>query len=151
MTGWIMRAWMLSAAAALIACSAPVQAAAQGSDGSLAGTWAFQTESYGNMQTGAIMSGTAILTPAGAHRYDVRLLAHERIVDRMTGRTRLITAHQTCTCSVEGGQITISCEMAEPLEGYQPDTFVLQQREADELVGALDSSAHSQVTFSRVR
>jgi hypothetical protein len=96
------------------------------------------------------MSGVAVASPAAPNRYDIRLVANERIIDRASGQSQLLTARQTCTGESDGAQLTITCQMAEPLEGYQPDNFLLQQGEADQLVGVLDSAASSQVTFTRV-
>jgi hypothetical protein len=97
------------------------------------------------------MSGTAVITLAGQDRYDIRLLTNELIIQRQTGRTQLITARQTCTGDAAGGQVNISCQMAEPLQGYEPDNFVLQQGERDQMVGVLSSASSSQVTFTRMR
>src|SRR5690606_22096758 len=144
-----MRAITL-AATLLVACTV-TPAEAQGDRSGLAGTWGFQTEPYGNLQFSNIMSGVAILTPSGSNRYDIRLVANERIIMRMTGRSRILTARQTCTAHDDGGQITINCQMAEPLEGYEPDDFVLQRGEdADQLVGVLSSANSGQVVFTRV-
>ncbi|MBL8545755.1 MAG: hypothetical protein JNL81_04785 [Hyphomonadaceae bacterium] len=139
----------LIAAAALAACSAPA-ANAQSGD-AFAGTWAFQTASYGNEQVGGIMSGAAVIVREAADLYSIRLLSNERLVNRDTGQTAFLTARQNCTGQNDGGQFTITCQMAEPLEGYEPDTFVLQAGEADQLVGVLSSNNSSQVTFSRLR
>ncbi|MBX3430156.1 MAG: hypothetical protein KF779_11310 [Hyphomonadaceae bacterium] len=139
----------LVAALTLAACSAPV-AQAQSGD-AFEGTWAFQTASYGNEQVGGIMSGAAVITREAPDRYAIRLLANERLVNRDTGQSAFLTARQTCTGENDGGQFTITCQMAEPLEGYEPDTFVLQAGEADQLVGVLSSNNSSQVTFSRMR
>jgi len=142
---------MMIAAALLAACSATTQAGAQGAD-DYAGTWAFQTTLYGSQQVGAYMSGVAVMSRTGAGRYDIRLMANERLVNRLTGETRLLVAHQTCTGEQIGAQFSITCQLAEPLEGYQPDNFLLQQgEEAGQLVGVLDSANHAQVTFTRMR
>jgi hypothetical protein len=145
-----MRGLMVSAAVMLVACTAAAPAGAQADD-AYAGTWAFQTASYGNEQIGAIMSGAAVISPAAPNRYDIRLIANERIVNRNSGENLLITARQTCTGELDGAQFTISCQMAEPLEGYEPDNFVLQQGEEDQLIGVLSSNTSSQVTFTRLR
>lgn len=148
--GLIMRGFVLAAAIALGACSAATHASAQ-AEGDLSGTWGFQTDLYGSQQVGAYMSGVAVMTAASRGRYDIRLMANERLVNRMTGETRLLVAHQTCTGEQSGAQFTITCQLAEPVEGYQPDNFVLQQGEqADQLVGVLDSSNDPQVTFTRM-
>lgn len=148
-----MRGLMIAAAAVLAACTAaaPTPAGAQAT-GDLAGTWAFQTQSYGNEQVGAVMSGVAIMTGSAPNRYDIRLLTNELMVNRATGESRLLTARQTCTGEMDGGQFSIACQMAEPLEGYSPDNFVLQAGEnADQLVGALSSATSATVTFTRTR
>ena len=143
-----MRAFLI-AAATLAAMAAP-SASAQSRD-AYEGTWAFQTASYGTEQVGAIMSGAAVITRDAANRYSIRLIANERLVNRDTGEGAFLTARQNCTGANDDGQFTISCQLAEPLEGYQPDTFVLQTGEADQLVGVLQSNNSSQVTFSRMR
>lgn len=144
-----MRAILAAAAIGLMSTMA-APALAQSND-AFTGTWAFQTASYGDEQVGAIMSGVAVVTPAARNRYDIRLLANERLVNRETGQSVFLTARQTCSGENDHGQFTISCRLAEPLEGYEPDSFVLQQGEADQLIGVLNSSANSQVTFTRLR
>lgn len=142
-----MRAFLI-AAAALVACAAPAGAQTRGA---FEGTWAFQTTSYGTEQVGAIMSGAALITRARADRYTIRLISNERLVNRDTEQGAFLTARQNCTGENADGQFTISCQMAEPLDGYEPDNFVLQAGEADQLVGVLSSNTSSQVTFSRMR
>lgn len=145
-----MRA-LLMAAALLAACSAPTSAGAQ-AQGDLAGTWAFQTQSYGGEAMGAVMSGAAVMTASAPNRYEIRLLSNELVVNRATGQSRLLTARQTCTGEMDGAQFSIACQMAEPLEGYQPDNFVLQRGDnPDQLVGALSSASSATVTFTRMR
>jgi len=144
----MMRGILIAAAALSLLTVAP--ASAQRGD-AFEGTWAFQTASYGNEQVGGIMSGAAVITREGPNRYAIRLISNERLVNRETSQAAFLTARQNCTGQNDDGQFTISCQMAEPLEGYQPDNFVLQQGEADQLVGVLSSNASSQVTFSRLR
>jgi hypothetical protein len=145
-----MRGIVIAAAAMLTACSAATPAGAQ-AEGDYAGTWAFQTDPYGNEQFGVVMSGVAVMTSAAPNRYDIRLLANELIIERLSGQSRLITARQTCTGETDGAQFNITCQMAEPLEGYEPDNFVLQDGEEDQLVGVLNSATDGQVTFTRLR
>ncbi len=146
-----MRVMMMGAAALLMACTATTQAGAQGAD-DFAGTWAFQTTLYGSQQVGAYMSGVAIMSESAPDQYSIRLMANERLVSRATGQTRLLVAHQNCTGEMVGEQFTISCELAEPLEGYAPDNFLLQRgEENDQLVGVLSSNTEAQVTFTRMR
>lgn len=142
-----MRAFLIASAALMAFAASP--ASAQSSD-PFEGTWAFQTESYGNEQAGAIMSGAAIITRAGSDRYDIRLLSNERWVNRDTGEQRFLTARQNCTGVNDDGQFTITCQIAEAVEGYSPDNFILQRGENNELVGVLSSNVNSEVTFSRV-
>lgn len=139
----------LVATLALAACSAPA-AHAQSGD-TFAGTWAFQTASYGTEQVGGIMSGAAVIMREAPNRYSIRLIANERLVNRDTGQSAFLTARQNCTGANDDGQFTITCQMSEPLEGYEPDTFVLQAGEADQLVGVQQSSTSPQVTFTRLR
>ena len=143
-----MRGLMIAAAALAAFSATPVSA--QTND-SFAGTWAFQTMSYGSEQVGAIMSGVAVVTQSSPDSYDIRLLSNERLVNRDTGEQIFLTARQTCTGANDGGQLTVTCQLSEPLEGYSPDNFVLQAGEADQLVGVLSSDAAPQVTFSRLR
>jgi hypothetical protein len=143
-----MRGLAMGMALGLAALAGP--AAAQ-SRNSFDGTWAFQTEPYGDEQFGVLMSGTAVITLADRDRYDIRLITNELIIQRQTGRSQLITARQTCSGETASGQFNISCRMAEPLEGYEPDNFVLQQGERDQMVGVLSSASSSQVTFTRMR
>jgi hypothetical protein len=146
-----MRILLLSAMV-LAASAAAGQASAQAGGGYL-GTWGFQTEDYGNDDYSATMSGVAVVTAGpSANRYSVRLLAQEQLVQQESGASRLLVAHETCTGEDAGGQLTITCQMAEPLEGYQPDSFVLQEGDDhDQLVGVLSSASNGQVTFNRVR
>jgi len=141
-----MRAWIMAAALAL---AAPAPATAQTQD--FAGTWAFQTEPYGDEQFGVIMSGAAIISRAARGRYDIRLVANELIIDRASGQSQMVTAQQRCVGEAAGAQFNITCQLAAPLEGYEPDNFVLQQSDADALVGVLNSAANSEVTFTRLR
>jgi hypothetical protein len=142
-----MRAFLIAAAALAFAAT---PASAQTGD-AFEGTWAFQTTSYGTEQVGAIMSGAAVITRAAANRYDIRLIANERLVNRDTGQQAFLVARQNCTGENASGQFTIRCQLAEAVEGYEPDNFVLQQGEADQLVGVLSSNTSSQVTFTRLR
>ncbi len=144
-----MRTMMLAAAVVMAACA--TQAQAQTNE-DRSGTWAFQTAPYGTQQVGVIMSGVAVVSAVAPDRYDIRLLANERLINRMTGETQLLTARQTCSGVADGPVFNITCELAEPLEGYAPDNFLLQAGEnADQLVGALDSAASTDVTFTRLR
>ncbi|MEQ1820241.1 MAG: hypothetical protein ABL871_16685 [Terricaulis sp.] len=143
-----MRTFLI-AAATLAACSAPM-AQAQSVRDALDGTWAFQTASYGDERVGAIMSGAAIFLRSAQDRYDISLISNERLVNRETGETAFLTARQTCTGVNDGGQLTVSCQLAEPLEGYEPDNFVLQAGEDRQLIGVLSSAASPQVTFSKL-
>jgi hypothetical protein len=114
------------------------------------GTWAFQTQPYeaGQAQVMAIMSGVAVITPGAGNRYDIKLLANEYVTQGQ--QSLMLTARENCHGEVQDGQFAITCEMAEPLEGYEPDTFVVQQGEADEMLGVLSSASSAQVTFSRL-
>jgi hypothetical protein len=137
--------------AVLAACSAAAQASAQAGD-PFVGAWGLQTEDYGNDDYSVVMSGVAIVTAgASPNRYAVKLLAQELITQQETGQSRLLVARENCTGEEAGGQFTIACQMAEPLEGYRPDAFVLQHGERDQLVGVLSSATNGQVTFNRMR
>jgi hypothetical protein len=144
-----MRIVMIAAAAcALLAAPASAQTESNG----FAGTWAFQTEPYGNDQFGVIMSGVAVATASAPNRYDIRLLSNELIIQRTSGQSQTLTARQACSGEYDGAQFSITCQLSEPLEGYEPDNFLLQAgSDADQLVGVLNSAASSQVTFTRMR
>ncbi len=144
-----MRAIMAAAAFGLMSALAAPALAQSGDDYS--GTWAFQSTPYGDEQFGVLMSGTAIVTPNGANRYQIQLLSNEIIIERQTARSNLVSARQNCTGVVEDGQFNVDCEMAEAVEGYQPDNFVLQRSSPTQLQGVLASAASAQVTFNRVR
>jgi len=144
----MMRMKIAAAMAALTLIAAP--ASAQTSD-AFAGTWAFQTSPYGSDQFGVVMSGVMVATPAAPNRYDIRLMAQELIIQRATGQSQTIVARQNCTGENSDGQFTISCQMAEPIEGYEPDNFLLQPGESDQLVGVLQSNINAQATFTRMR
>jgi hypothetical protein len=142
-----MRALIIAAGFALIAACSP-SARAQ-VDATLEGTWAFQTEPYpASSGTIALMSGVAVMR-AESSGYAIQLLANELVTQG--AQSVVITARETCRGEMQGAQFTITCEMAEPLEGYQPDTFVLQTGEPNQLVGVLASASSGQVTFTRVR
>lgn len=142
---------LLIASAVAIAALLATPASAQRSGDPFAGTWAFQTTSYGDERVGAIMSGAAVITRAGRDRYTIRLVANERLVNSETGQQAFLTARQNCTGQNDAGQFTITCQLSEPVQGYEPDNFVLQVGETDQLVGVLRSQASPQVMFSRVR
>lgn len=144
-----MRTLIVGALAALSLTAAP--AAAQAGN-AYAGTWAFQTEDYGNEDYSVIMSGVAVVTPASTpNRYRVQVLAQESIVQNETGDSRLLVARENCHGETANGQLSIECELAEPLQGYEPDTFLLQTGEADRMVGVMSSATNAQVTFDRMR
>jgi hypothetical protein len=145
----MMRALMMGAVMA--ACWIAAPASAQDAN-DLSGTWAFQTSSYGNEQFGVIMSGAATFTATAPNRYDVRLIANELIVQRETSASQMLTARQNCTGENTDGQLTLTCQLSEAVEGYEPDNFLLQAGTTpDELVGALTSGSSPQVTFTRLR
>jgi hypothetical protein len=144
-----MRALMMGAVMAACLMGAPANAQ---DANDLTGTWAFQTSSYGNGEFGVIMSGAATFTATAPNRYDVRLIANELIVQRETSASQMLTARQACVGENAEGQLTITCQLSEAVEGYEPDNFLLQAgTSADELVGALTSGSSPQVTFTRLR
>lgn len=138
---------LIASAAMVMLLASPAQA----QQNNYTGTWAFVTAPYGDEQFSVIMSGAATFTPTAPRRYDIRLIANEMIVDRASGRAQTITARQTCSGESDGAQFVISCQLSEPLESYAPDNFILQQGDADQLVGVLSSNASAQVTFARMR
>jgi hypothetical protein len=143
-----MRVMILAAAAA---CLMATPARAQYMP-DLSGTWAFQTNSYGNEEFGVIMSGAANFTATTAGRYTVQLIANELIVQRESSASQMLTARQNCVAEDADGQLTITCQLSEAVEGYEPDNFLLQAGTSpDELVGALTSGSSPQVTFTRLR
>lgn len=141
-----MRKLAAAAALALTALIAPAHAQV---DGTFEGTWAFQTQPYAaGPGTIALMSGAAIMR-AESSGYAIQLLANELVTQG--GQSVIITARQNCRGVNEAGQFTITCELAEPLEGYQPDVFILQAGEPDQLAGVLQSASSGQVQFTRIR
>jgi hypothetical protein len=149
----LMMASTIWASAAIVAatllCAAPARA--QAGD-AFAGTWGFQSDDYGNDDYGAAMSGVAIITAAAtAHHYNVKLLAQEVISQRADGQSHLLVARENCTGADESGQLTVSCQLAEPLQNYQPDSFAIEAVDHDHLGGALTSSGGVSVNFNRFR
>ena len=145
-------ALMALAAAGAAPALAETNRVAAASAPTYVGTWGFQSEDYGTDDYGAVMSGVAVITQGEGGRYVIRLLAQELVTQRESGQTHLLVAHEACTGDPTGGQFTITCQLAEPLQGYQPDTFILQQGDtADQLVGALSSASSGQTTFNRMR
>ncbi len=134
----------LAGLSALAGLAAPASA----QQDNLAGVYAFQSEPYGNEQFAVSMSGAAVWEEARNGAIAIRLTTNEIIVERASNRSRILTAHQTCTGERDGTQISISCEMAEPLEGYTPDAFLLQTSDGA-LAGVLNTGP--QVSFARVR
>ena len=148
-----MRKTLLVIMAAALTAPAYAQTHTAAAPGSYAGTWGFQSEDYGNDDYGVAMSGVAVIT-ASAHpnRYDIRLLAQEMITQRESGMTHMLVAHENCTGDGANGQLAITCDLAEPLANYQPDSFILQPGEnGDQLVGALSSASNGSTTFNRLR
>jgi hypothetical protein len=148
-----MRKFLLVMMAAALTAPAYAQTHPAAAPGSYAGTWGFQSEDYGNEDYGVAMSGVAVITPsAHPNRYDIRLLAQETITQRESGMTHMLVAHENCTGDGANGQLAITCEMADPLQNYQPDSFILQPGEnADQLVGALSAASNGSTTFNRLR
>ncbi|MFT3729669.1 MAG: hypothetical protein QM759_17740 [Terricaulis sp.] len=147
-----MRWTMLATAVALGgACLFVTPAQAQASDG-FSGTWGFQSEDYGNDDYGAAMSGVAVITPgSGANKYNIKLLAQEVISQRADGQSHLLVARENCQGEDTNGQLSVTCAMAEPLDNYTPDTFVIQTVDHDHLGGVMTSSSGASVNFNRVR
>ena len=148
-----MRKTLLVIMAAALTAPAYAQTHTAAAPGSYAGTWGFQSEDYGNDDYGVAMSGVAVIT-ASAHpnRYDIRLLAQEIITQRESGMTHMLVARENCTGDGANGQLAITCDLAEPLANYQPDSFILQAGEnGDQLVGALSSASNGSTTFNRLR
>lgn len=139
---------------AVAAClAAPAYAQTQpAAVSSYAGTWGFQSEDYGNDDYGLAMSGVAVITQEQGNRYDVRLLAQQQLTARESGETHMLVAHENCTGDASNGQLAITCQLADPVQNYQPDSFVLQRGDnADQLVGTVTSQQNGQATFNRVR
>jgi|GEM_PF-2636987 len=145
-----MRSKILAMAIAVAAVSA-APAHAQTRDPFI-GTWGFQSDDYGNDNYGALMSGVAVITAgAAAHQYKIKLLAQEVISQRQDGQSHLLVAREECTGEDQSGQLTVNCQLSEPVENYQPDAFAIQAVDGDHLGGALTSSDGVSVNFNRVR
>lgn len=149
----MMRAMMFAAFAALAACTTATPAAQAQAGDAFAGTWAFQSQPYGNDQFGVIMSGAMVAAHTRGDAYTVRLTANELIISRADGQSRMLTAQQNCQGQRAGEVFNITCTLVDAPEGYQPDNFILQRGEGEQegqLVGAMSGNG-TQVTFSRVR
>jgi hypothetical protein len=144
-----MRTTILAAFALAAVCAA-APAHAQAND-PFAGTWGFQTEDYGTDDYNAAMSGVAVITPASGNRYSIKLLAQEMVTLSADNQSRLLVARENCTGVNENGQLTVTCELAEPVDNYQPDAFEIQAVDRDHLGGVLTASANASVNFNRVR
>lgn len=128
-------------AAALCAFVAPAAAQAPRD---FAGTWAFRTDQYGP----GSLSGAAVIQPGrrgGA--FTIRLMAQEHNLE--TGA--ITSVAQTCTGVATGGQLSITCELAEEMENYAPDNFELSLTAPGRMEGVLQSASHAQALFVRVR
>lgn len=126
-------------------------ASVQGGD-QFSGTWGFQSEDYGNDDYGASMSGVAIVTSgASANHYTIKVLAQEVISQREDGQSHLLVARENCKGEDTNGQLTVTCTLAEPLDNYSPDEFVIQAVDHDHLGGVLTTSSGASVNFNRVR
>lgn len=153
---WIMTAAAMAlAGACLFSTSASAQHAAATptsvQTGDFNGTWGFQSEDYGNDDYGAAMSGVAIITPgSSSNRYNIKLLTQEIISQREDGQSHLLVAHENCNGENTNGQLTVTCTMAQPLDNYTPDTFVVQIVDGDHLGGVLTGASGASVNFNRV-
>jgi len=147
-----MRWTVLATAVALSGlCALAAPARAQGGD-PFTGTWGFQSEDYGNENYGASMSGVAVISPgAAANQYNIKLLAQEVISQREDGQSHLLVARENCKGENTNGQLSITCEMAEPLDNYTPDTFVIQAVDHDHLGGVMTGASGASANFNRVR
>jgi hypothetical protein len=149
--------WKILVVAAAAACTAtPVLAQTQtaASSAPFVGTWGFQSEDYGNDDYGLAMSGVAVITPAQTpNHYNVSLLTQQQLTERESGESHTLVARETCTGDASEGQLAITCQLADPTQHIQPDTFLLQRGDnADQLVGALTTSQQNgETTFNRVR
>src|SRR5262249_13214361 len=131
---------ILEAALAATDCLAPTPYAQTqpAAASSYAGTWGLHSEDSGNDDYGLVLSGVAVTTQAAAHRYSISLLTQQQLTERESGETHMLVAHETCTGDASNGQLAISCQLADPLQNYQPDSFLLQRGDsADQMVGAL--------------
>lgn len=125
-------------------------AQAQTNSARYVGTWAFQTNAYGQDQGAArALSGSAVIRRSGGG-YDVRLVAHEIEIGPDGSGTILSAVRERCRGALEGAQLTITCELAEEVPNYQPDNFVLQAGEDGQLVGVMSSVTSGEVVFTRV-
>src|SRR6185312_3542014 len=155
-----MRKILVAAAAALACAAAPAFAQTQtaathtaATSPPYAGTWGFQSEDYGNDDYGLAMSGVAVITPTQApNRYTISLLTQQQLTERESGETHTLVAHETCTGDASNGQLAITCQLADPAQSRQPDSFLLQRGDnADQMVGALTTAQQNgETTFNRV-
>ena len=143
---------VVAAAAACAATPALAQTQTAASSAPYAGTWGFQSEDYGNDDYGAAMSGVMVITAgSSAHHYNINLLAQEMISQKSDDESHLLVAREDCKGEDVSGQLTVTCELSEPVDNYQPDAFAIQAVDHDHLGGALTSSDGASVNFNRVR
>jgi hypothetical protein len=147
-----MRGRILAIAALMAAAWVSAAPARAQGDDAFAGTWGFQSEDYGNDDYGAAMSGVVVITPAApANHYSIKLLAQEVISQREDGQSHLLVARENCSGENTNGQLSVTCQMAEPVDNYQPDALVIQAVDHDHLGGVLTTSSGASVNFNRVR
>jgi len=149
-----MRKIWFAALAAAVSLATPAYAQTQpAAASSYAGTWGFQSEDYGNDDYGLAMSGVAVIAPAQApNRYTISLLTQQQLTERESGETHTLVAHETCTGDASNGQLAITCQLADPTQNQQPDSFLLQRGDSvDQMVGALTTSQQNgETTFNRL-
>lgn len=120
------------------------------SGGNLSGTWAFHTADYSQSpEYGVRLGGVAEFRRAGSGRYAIRLLAQE--VATQGQQYSETWARQTCVGSVNGDQLTITCEVDRTSsEAYAPDNFQLTIQDDGSLSGHLASAASSAAVFRKL-
>jgi hypothetical protein len=112
---------------------------------SFAGAWVLETAPH--RVTACVIRGDATVTPAADDAYDVRIRVSERCP-----RGTDFTAEERCTATSTPPRVLVRCVVvrADP-DTYNPDTFALEWRGADVMVGRLadDAAWNEPVTWRR--
>ena len=145
-----MRFGLTSALLGAMIVAAPAAAMAQTDQ--FAGTWAFQTENYGNATTVTTLAGAAIISPKSGDKYDVQLVAFEAW-SKPGAPADISNARENCDGTLSGQQLTVKCTVTDVVnsKNYKPDDFVLTVVDADHLSGPMNSYSTSTAKFTRVR
>lgn len=115
---------------------APASVLAQPRPVSIAGAWRLETAPH--HETGCVIVGDARITAGGAGRYSVLV----DMVETCPGDIKF-TATERCPATVTGQRVAMACTVLRMGElGYLADTFSLELRGYDVMVGRLVDTGH---------